>query len=212
MTRKPNSSLAISHFENHLSFWKFRLSAQLLQTTWDQTALQCENDLNKMKEWSKKYAMFSSKQARSSNYPWILDKAYVYLLYINLCIYIYIHKNRQRSYKTSQHLLGLVNLSQFLLIANAQASMDYKWINDRFQKGKEAIQDHMAERMSFLRTSSLVLAHSDVVAAQAKLGSEGFLDWYISENSICIRNCCLGQPRLTILVGDFTLWPSRSLV
>ena len=107
------------------------------------------------------------------------------IIYQSMYIYIYIHKNRQRSYKTLQHLLGLVNLSQFLWIANVQASMDYKWINDRFQKGKAAIQDHMSERMVFLRTSSLVLAHTDVVALQAKLGTEGFLDWnYVSVKNI----------------------------
>ena len=43
-----------------------RLSAQLLHTTWQQTELQCDSDVSKLKEWSHQFEMYASKQALSS--------------------------------------------------------------------------------------------------------------------------------------------------
>jgi len=40
-----------------------RLSAQLLQTTWQQLELQIEQDMMKLQEWSNKFEAFSAKQA-----------------------------------------------------------------------------------------------------------------------------------------------------
>ncbi|CAK9016868.1 unnamed protein product [Durusdinium trenchii] len=70
-----------------------------------------------------------------------------------------------------------------------EASLDYKHINDRYHKGKCAIESFMAQKHQFLRLPSLTLAHGQIVQTQANMGSSA----------------------LTILVGDFTLWPSRPL-
>ena len=74
-----------------------------------------------------------------------------------------------------------------------QASMDFKYLNDRYQRGKAAIQEHMKEKMIFSRVSSLVLAHAEVVAAQGKMGSEGFLIWILL---ICLIWCMLQLQKL----------------
>ena len=39
-----------------------RLSAQLLQTTWHQTELNFEADLEKLKSWASKFQLFSGQQ------------------------------------------------------------------------------------------------------------------------------------------------------
>ena len=39
-----------------------RLSAQLLHTTWQQTELQCQSDLAKLREWSHKFDLYATKQ------------------------------------------------------------------------------------------------------------------------------------------------------
>ena len=39
-----------------------RLSAQLLSTTWQQTQLQIDSDLSKMREWAKRFETMVSKQ------------------------------------------------------------------------------------------------------------------------------------------------------
>ena len=39
-----------------------RLSAQLLNTTWQQTELQCESDLAKLQEWSQQFEIYAAKQ------------------------------------------------------------------------------------------------------------------------------------------------------
>ncbi|CAL1141604.1 unnamed protein product [Cladocopium goreaui] len=70
-----------------------------------------------------------------------------------------------------------------------EAALDFKYLNDRYQKGRDSIRAHMEEKLMFHRCSSLVLAHSHIVEAQSKMGADG----------------------LTILVGDCTLWPARCL-
>lgn len=39
-----------------------RLSVQLLNTTWQQSELQCEGDLAKLTEWCQQFEIFASKQ------------------------------------------------------------------------------------------------------------------------------------------------------
>ena len=39
-----------------------RLSAQLLSTTWQQTQLQMESDLEKMNEWARRFETMVAKQ------------------------------------------------------------------------------------------------------------------------------------------------------
>ena len=42
---------------------KPRLSAQLLSTTWQQTEMQMQEDLRKMKDWSNRFSTMAAKQA-----------------------------------------------------------------------------------------------------------------------------------------------------
>ncbi|CAK9068466.1 unnamed protein product [Durusdinium trenchii] len=71
----------------------------------------------------------------------------------------------------------------------AQGALDFKHINDRFQKGKEWCSDFLERKHQLIHVNSLVLAHSTIVSAQAEMGPDG----------------------LTILVVDATLWPTRQI-
>ncbi|CAL1148298.1 unnamed protein product [Cladocopium goreaui] len=115
------------HVINH----SHKLSAQLLNTTFQQTELQCESDMVKLRDWAQKFEVYAAKQA----------------------------------------------------------GLDWKHINDRYHKGRTSVEEFMNKKHQVTRVSSLVLAHAPLVQQQAKNGSTG----------------------LTILVGDFTLWPSRAL-
>ena len=44
-----------------------RLSAQLLDTTWQQIDLDIANDLSKLRTWSEKFKLFSSQQVGRSS-------------------------------------------------------------------------------------------------------------------------------------------------
>lgn len=57
------------------------------------------------------------------------------------------------------------------------ASLDFKYINDRYQKGRTSIEEFMNSKHKFLRVSSLVLAHAAIVQAQGELGASAFLSW-----------------------------------
>ena len=62
-----------------------------------------------------------------------------------------------------------------LVTAALQAALDFKYLNDRYQKGRDSIRAHMEEKLMFHRCSSLVLAHPHIVEAQSKMGADGFL-------------------------------------
>ena len=86
-----------------------RLSAQLLHTTWQQTELNCEADLKKLKEWSQKFDLFASKQVRgchqnifwsikimpfnglSNTYVHECAFIFIYGAYMYICIFIEMH-------------------------------------------------------------------------------------------------------------------------
>lgn len=65
---------------------------------------------------------------------------------------------------------------QFVIVVPdpPKASLDYKHINDRFQRGRAAVDGFMSQKHQFLRVNSLVLAHSGIVEAQGNLGPDGF--------------------------------------
>ena len=73
-----------------------RLSAQLLHTTWQQTELNCEADLKKLKEWSQKFDLFASKQVRGchQNIFWsikIMPFNGLSNTYVHECAFIFIY-------------------------------------------------------------------------------------------------------------------------
>ena len=55
--------------------------------------------------------------------------------------------------------------------------MDFKYLNDRYQRGKDAIDRLMGEKHVLMRVSSLNLAHANVLQAQAAMGPAGSLPW-----------------------------------
>lgn len=155
-----------------------RLSAQLLQTTWQQFQLECDAELAKLSEWSGRFQLYASKQAIPIVCMMMLKCSYAWL-------YRSYFKGRNNFNQLETWLFWVVN---FLLVckpnlgclSNAlagwvEASLDFKYLNDRYQRGREAIQKHMDEKMMMIRCNSLVLAHTQIVQAQAAMGSDGFL-------------------------------------
>lgn len=61
-----------------------RLSAQLLETTWQQNQLQCESDLTKLKDWASRFSMFTSKQVTR---PLIKKTCWILICWIWLAQY-----------------------------------------------------------------------------------------------------------------------------
>ncbi|CAL1138958.1 unnamed protein product [Cladocopium goreaui] len=110
---------------------KKALSAQLLQTTWNQMELQFQSDVMKMREWALKFELFSKQQA----------------------------------------------------------AMDFKFLNERYLKGKETVQKFLTGNHKMICNDNLVLGHGTIVEMQAAMGQNG----------------------LTILIVDATLWPQRQL-
>lgn len=53
--------------------------------------------------------------------------------------------------------------------------MDYKYLNDRYQKGIEAIGKLMDEKHRLVRFSCTTLAHATIIQAQAAMGVKGSL-------------------------------------
>ena len=75
-TQKAAQFLSWHFIHNHFrqsSLSNTRLSAQLLQTTWQQSKLQFESDVNKLKEWAGRWGLFSSQQVPRCK---IQDKTY----------------------------------------------------------------------------------------------------------------------------------------
>lgn len=53
----------------------------------------------------------------------------------------------------------------------AQGLLDFKFLNDRFQKGKEKIQEFTEKKHKLMALDSLVLGHGTIVQMQQQLGS-----------------------------------------
>ena len=168
-----------------------RLSAQLLNTTWQQTELQCESDLAKLQEWSQQFEIYAAKQV------WDIQNT------------PFSSSNLQNALSTPW-----------------EAAMDYKHINDRYHRGRTAVDEFIGKKHQFMRVSSQVLAHAAIVQQQGQNGNQGFLSWLIhvgfwKQTSVqpiitwpymfylTLTTSWCWAIRLTILVGDFTLWPTR---
>eukprot|EP00435_Cladocopium_sp_Y103_P053776 s1296_g17.t1 len=64
---------------------------------------------------------------------------------------------------------------RFEQFAAQQGKLDLKWINDRFSKGKIAVDEMMGSLQSYVALSSLNLAMADIVGTQQKYGSNTLL-------------------------------------
>lgn len=52
-----------------------------------------------------------------------------------------------------------------------QGLLDWKFLNDRFQRGKEQIQAFMEKKHKLVALDSLVVGHAAIVQKQQELGS-----------------------------------------
>ncbi|CAL1127223.1 unnamed protein product [Cladocopium goreaui] len=78
---------------------------------------------------------------------------------------------------------------KFDLFNQQQAMMDYKYLSDRYMKGKSKVSEFMDEKHKLVSHDSLIMSHSTIVEMQGAMGNSG----------------------LTIMIFDATLWPSRAL-
>ncbi|CAK9078424.1 unnamed protein product, partial [Durusdinium trenchii] len=69
------------------------------------------------------------------------------------------------------------------------AALDFKHLNDRYVRGKAAVDAYMATNHQLIHVSSLVMAHGQIVSALQSLPHN----------------------TLTILLVDVTVWPSRAV-
>lgn len=88
-------------------------------------------------------------------------------------------------------------------------------------RGKEWLEEFSAEKHTMAHFSSLVLSHATIVKKQAEMGPEGFLGLAASLVSLKVFSTVTrkkmvakiaplsARPRLTLLILDATLWPSR---
>lgn len=53
--------------------------------------------------------------------------------------------------------------------------MDYKYIADRFERGKVMIGEFMTERHTLISCQNLMLAHASIVEKQASMGPDACL-------------------------------------
>ncbi|CAJ1339584.1 unnamed protein product [Effrenium voratum] len=58
---------------------------------------------------------------------------------------------------------------------NDQAGLDFKYINDRFQKGKSAVANFIKDRHQIHTVTNLLLGHPEIVKLQAALGQSALL-------------------------------------
>ena len=63
-------------FSEHFSE-STRLSAQLLNTTFQQTELQCESDMVKLRDWAQKFEVYAAKQV------WVVETSHVHPTFFN---------------------------------------------------------------------------------------------------------------------------------
>ena len=56
-----------------------------------------------------------------------------------------------------------------------KAALDFKYLNDRYQKGRTAIQEYMMDKHQVLCVQSLILAHAPIVQTLASMGEGAFL-------------------------------------
>ncbi|CAK9074433.1 unnamed protein product [Durusdinium trenchii] len=61
------------------------------------------------------------------------------------------------------------------LYVSQQGAMDYKYIADRFERGKVMIGEFMTERHTLISCQNLMLAHASIVEKQASMGPDACL-------------------------------------
>ena len=114
----------------------------------------------------------------------------------------------------------------FFHLPSRQGSLDVKYLSDRYAKGKEEISKLLAEKHRIVRHPSICLGHSAIVQMQGEMGPDGYLISNRSSHNherispmqnvfLCLSLIEIVDPhtdtlRLTILIADATLWPTRA--
>ena len=55
--------------------------------------------------------------------------------------------------------------------------MDFKFLNDRYMRGKETVHQYLSSKHRCQCDASLITGHSTIVEMQAALGPNGFLNF-----------------------------------
>lgn len=64
----------------------------------------------------------------------------------------------------------------------SQGLLDWKFLNDRFQRGKKAVESYMDSKHKLVSHDTLVLGHSVIVQMQQSLGSSALLGQHFTRN------------------------------
>ena len=106
----------------------------------------------------------------------------------------------------------------------SEGQLDFKFLSDRFRRGKDEVNKLLDAKHKLNTYSSLVMAHPDIVSIQAEMGTTGCLNcvfwsfgspyplsFYCPYPSFCYSLTTSNSDlRLTIMLMDTTVWPSRA--
>ena len=56
--------------------------------------------------------------------------------------------------------------------------MDFKFLNERYLKGKDMVGDFLSTNHKMICTDNLVMGHGTIVEMQAAMGQNGFLNFH----------------------------------
>ena len=59
-----------------------------------------------------------------------------------------------------------------------QAMLDFKYLNDRYVKGKARVSAFLDDKHRLQNHDNLIMGHSAIVEMQAAMGDKGFLDFF----------------------------------
>ena len=71
--------------------------------------------------------------------------------------------------------------------------MDFKFLNDRYMKGKEKVQKFLLDNHRLLCVDNLTMGHASIVEMQASMGANGFLDLKDFLNDFLFKGDCFSQ-------------------
>ena len=126
-----------------------RLSAQLLHTTWQQMELQFESDMLKLKDWANQFNLFAAKQ---------------------VC---FLELEKESCFHVSFKCFDYISDAG---CQTHEAGLDYKYIHDRFTRGKAKVESFLEAKHRLLHFPSVCMGHPTVVQMQGDMGPDGFLE------------------------------------
>jgi hypothetical protein len=70
-------------------------------------------------------------------------------------------------------------------LSSDEAGLDYKYIHDRFTRGKAKVEAFMDAKHKLLHFPSVCMGHPMVVQMQGDMGADGFLEEVWEPSSLC---------------------------